>query len=102
MKVSKEDIIKTKISNLESPKSGRPVANQFEVLGIDKYGNSFRIFQSYNSVIVYISGGNVYLDKHYWNYSNTTTKYRNIFLGETTQETKRKIKSGEYTLTDLN
>ena len=42
------------------------------------------------------------LDQKYWNYSNTTGKYRNIFLGETITETKKKIKSGEYILTDLN
>jgi hypothetical protein len=42
------------------------------------------------------------LDQKYWNYSNTTGKYRNIFLGETIKDTKAKIKSGEYILTDLN
>ncbi len=44
----------------------------------------------------------IYLDQKYWNYSNTTGKYRNIFLGETIKDTKAKIKSGEYILTDLN
>ena len=44
----------------------------------------------------------VELDRKYWNYSNTTGKYRNIFLNETITETKKKIKSGEYKLTDLN
>ena len=42
------------------------------------------------------------LDQKYWNYSNTTGKYRNIFLNETIKDTKAKIKSGEYILTDLN
>jgi hypothetical protein len=44
----------------------------------------------------------IYLDQKYWNYSNTTGKYRNIFLGETIKDTRAKIKSGEYILTDLN
>ena len=34
--------------------------------------------------------GKIELDQKYWNYSNTTGKYRNIFLGETITETKRK------------
>ena len=68
-------------------------------------------FQSYESIIVkktYCLGNDmdlrdkVELDKTYWNYSKTTSKYRNKFLGETTKETQTKIDSGEYTLTDLN
>lgn len=31
-----------------------------------------------------------------WNYSQTTTYYRNQFLGENTAETRKKIESGEY------
>ena len=46
--------------------------------------------------------GKTFLDKTYWNYSVTTGKYRNQFLGETKKETEAKIKSGEYILTDLN
>jgi len=60
------------------------------------------ILQSYNSIIVFVSEGKVYLDAERWDYSNTTGKYRNRFLGETKKDTERKIKSGEYTLTNLN
>ena len=60
------------------------------------------IFQSYNSIIVFVSEGKVYLDASRWDYSNTTGKYRNRFLRETRKETERKIKSGEYILTNLN
>ena len=90
-----------KVENIESNK-GNKIANQFIIT--DDNGNQF--FQSYNSMIVkkynsyYLKP--VELDKKYWNYSNTTGKYRNIFLGETITETKKKIKSGEYILTDLN
>ena len=42
------------------------------------------------------------LDDYYWNYSRTTSKYRNMFLNETTEETKRKIKDGTYKLANLN
>ena len=36
--------------------------------------------------------GNTYLDHYYWNYSTTTGKYRNRFLGEDRKETEAKIK----------
>ena len=60
------------------------------------------MFQSYNSNIAFKTNGSVLLDERYWDYSVTTSKHRNIFLGETTKETKAKIKSGEYKLTNLN
>jgi hypothetical protein len=42
------------------------------------------------------------LDRSKWDYSQTTGKYRNQFLGETKKETEAKIASGEYELIDLN
>ena len=97
-----------KVENITS-NSGNKIANQFVITDDD--GNKF--FQSYNSVIAKIGlsktwlkdqdfNPKIYLDQKYWNYSNTTSKYRNIFLGETIKDTKAKIKSGEYILTDLN
>ena len=87
-----------KVENITSSK-GNKIANQF--IFTDEIGNKY--FQSYSSVIVKINPlDQIYLDQKYWNYSNTTGKYRNIFLGETITETKKKIKSGEYILTDLN
>lgn len=75
------------------------VKNQFII--IDDEGN--RIFQSYTSKIVRISpAGKVELDKGLWDYSKTTGKYRNLFLGEDKKTTEKKIASGEYTLTSLN
>ena len=87
-----------KVENITSSR-GNKVANQF--IFTDEIGNKY--FQSYSSVIVKKDPlDQIYLDQKYWNYSNTTGKYRNIFLGETIKETKAKIKSGEYKLTDLN
>ncbi|QPZ53628.1 hypothetical protein HTVC203P_gp04 [Pelagibacter phage HTVC203P] len=90
-----------KVENITS-NNGNKIANQFVIT--DDKQNEY--FQSYNSMIVKkdYEGDQVkiYLDQKYWNYSNTTGKYRNIFLGETITETKKKIKSGEYILTDLN
>lgn len=55
-------------------------------------------------MIVFIpnNGGKIQLDSQYWDYSKTTGKYRNLFLGEDKKATERKIASGEYELTNLN
>jgi hypothetical protein len=86
-----------KTQNMTST-NGNKVANQFIIN--DDNGNTF--FQSYKSIIVKLNGDDVELDQKYWNYSNTTGKYRNIFLNETIKDTREKIKSGEYKLVDLN
>ena len=97
-----------KVKNITS-NNGNKIANQFIVTDKHEMGNKIEYFQSYNSMIakkIYDNIGayvvETFLDKKYWNYSNTTGKYRNIFLGETIKDTKEKIKSGEYILTDLN
>ena len=90
-----------KTENMTST-SGNKVANQFIIT--DDKTNEY--FQSYRSMIVKkdYEGETVqvFLDQKYWNYSNTTGKYRNIFLNENITETRKKIKSGEYKLVDLN
>jgi hypothetical protein len=64
------------------------------------------VFQSYDSVIAVrlhrVYDTKIVLDVNKWDYSVTTGKYRNIFLGEKKADTERKIKTGEYTLADLN
>lgn len=87
---------KVKVCNMTGS-SGREVVNQFEITTPDA-----RYFQSYRTIIACWYKGKVYLDANSWDYSTTTGKYRNIFLGETKRETERKIKSGEYILTNLN
>ena len=52
-------------------------------------------FFSYGTLIASKSKGVVHLTNK-WDYSNTTSKYRNKFLGETTKETRAKLESGEY------
>lgn len=90
-----------KVANMRSSR-GNKIANQFEIS--DDFNNVY--FQSYNSIIAkrtYVDGAKkVYLDVNRWDYSRTTGKYRNIFLNETKKETEKKIKKGEYILTDLN
>tara|TARA_R110002153_G_scaffold223087_1_gene375525 strand:+ start:564 stop:824 length:261 start_codon:yes stop_codon:yes gene_type:complete len=84
------------VTNMTSNK-GNKIANQFIISD-----GSIDYFQSYNSMIVKKVEGKVYLDERYWNYSVTTSKYRNIFLNENTKETQQKINEGIYTLTNLN
>jgi len=87
-----------KLTNMLSNKGNR-IANQFVIT--DDAGNMY--LQSYNSVIAKQgTNGQTWLDRNTWNYSKTTAKYRNMFLGETLKETKAKIKSGVYILADLN
>jgi hypothetical protein len=89
--------MKMKVSNLESSR-GNTVPNQFEIRTDDGV-----FFQSYESMICFVPrNGKVLLDEYYWNYSKTTSKYRSVFLGEPTNETKKKIDDGTYLLTNLN
>ena len=79
--------------------SGNSVANKFTI-----HTPRAILFQSYNSIIAKIDRrtNKITLDKYYWDYSRTTGKYRNQFLGEGIAETRKKIKSGEYKLKNLN
>ncbi len=98
-----------KVENMVSAR-GNTIPNQFIICGVEGF-NPVECFQSYKSIIVKkVFNGlapigtidQIYLDKNKWNYSITTGKYRNQFLGETIKETHAKIKSGEYKLADLN
>lgn len=95
-----------KIYNMQSAR-GNKVPNQFEIDGFvfDHKGEKLKgiMFMSYQSHIAFKPyGGKIMLDKERWNYSVTTGRYRNQFLGETKKETEKKIKSGDYLLVDLN
>lgn len=98
-----------KVSQFKNDK-GVAVKNQFliEEEGRGALGNFIKriTFQSYDSIIaiktIWENETSIELDEHYWDYSQTTGKYRNQFLGEDKKETEKKIKSGQYTLTDLN
>ncbi len=48
------------------------------------------------------NGGKIELDINYWDYSKTTGKYRNKFLGEDKTITQKKINNGIYKLKNLN
>tara|TARA_B100001093_G_C26247460_1_gene767107 strand:+ start:326 stop:589 length:264 start_codon:yes stop_codon:yes gene_type:complete len=85
-----------KVKNMTSTR-GNKIANQFLITD-----NGEEYFQSYKSMIAKKSEGKIYLDEYYWDYSVTTGKYRNQFLGEGIADTRKKIEQGVYILTDLN
>lgn len=92
---------------MESPE-GNPIPNQF-LIRVKSSGSKSQVafdriyFQSYDSIIAYRDWeGNVVLDKKYWDYSNTTDKYRGIFLGEDKKTSQENIEKGIYKLEDLN
>jgi hypothetical protein len=89
--------MKVKVENMTSGR-GNTIPNQFIIKTHEGH-----YFQSYASVIAFIPNvGKTVLDESYWDYSRTTGKYRNMFLGEGKDETQRKIDSGEYILGNLN
>ena len=76
------------VCNLCSPRSYRPVANQYEL----KHENG-RAFQSYDSLIAVRMDGVLYLtDDH--DYSNTTSKYATEWTGRNTKERRKGLQDG--------
>lgn len=89
--------METKVENMTSS-NGNDIPNQF-IIRTDKG----TYFQSYQSIIAFKANDrSIILDRDKWDYSKTTGKYRNQFLGETKKETEAKIKDGTYKLDDLN
>ena len=85
-----------KITNFKNA-TGKAIPNQYMIEDKGKL-----TFQSYDKIIAIKNLNGVQIDINYWKYSATTSKYRSIFLEETTKETQKKIDSKEYRLTDLN
>lgn len=87
-----------KVEQMTSPRTGNPVANQFEIRtpkGV--------FFQSYKSIIALVdNNNNIILDEYYHDYSRTTSKYLTQFLNLNTQERRQKIKNKEIKLKNLN
>lgn len=87
-----------RVRNMESPRSGNPIANQFLVKTDDG-----EYFQSYDTVIgLKRNDGVIVLDTNSWNYSATTARYRREWLCEGINETRSKINAGQYIMADLN
>ena len=91
-------IKKIKTYSMSSPRTGNPVANQFEI-----YTPEGKYFQSYISIIAFVDKfGQIMLDEYYHNYSRTTSKYLTQFLDMNTKERTNAIKNKEIILTNLN
>jgi hypothetical protein len=80
------------VFNLQSPRSGQPVANQFLILLPD----GTKVFRSYQTDIVKVlpNGDTFISDK--WDCSRTTKKYTCQFLDTTGGQIVKKLASGEY------
>ena len=93
----KIDINNVKIKSMISSR-GNEVPNQFKI-----ETNEGVFFQSYESIVAVIRlNGEIELDKKYWDWSVTTSKYRNSFLDMKTKDIKKAISTGEIVLKDLN
>jgi len=87
------------VKNMTSKNGEGKAPNQFEI----ELDDGSTVFQSYETIIAKRDdGGKITLDEGSWDYSVTTGRFRNQFLGENKAATERKIKSGEYKLANLN
>ena len=87
-----------KVENMRSPRSNKEVPNQYVIT----LQNGIKVFQSYETIICIKADGETYLDYDSWNYSNTTSRYRKLFLNEDTKTTQDKINRGVYGCVRLN
>ena len=88
-----------KIENLTSSR-GKKIVNQFIITNEEG-----QFFQSYESIIAFKPNDPmqpIKLDCKYWNYSSTTSKYRNLFLNCETKDIKQMTKNGDLIFTNLN
>lgn len=58
--------------------------------------------QSYGSIVAFKGPGIILLDRRFWNYSQTTGRYRRLFLGEGKAETTKKLLTKKYRFANLN
>jgi len=90
-----------RVYNLNSLRTGNPVANQYEIITKNNY-----VFQSYNSIIAKRNRetNKITLDSYYWDYSRTTLKYLKQFLNTnmSKKEIQDAIESGEIKTANLN
>lgn len=89
-----------KVENIESPRSGRPVANQFKVV-MDTAVGRVVLFQSYATPIAMTVGHNVHNTMYYIatseRYSVTTSKYQKVFYKEYGESIVRQYSVSNFT-----
>lgn len=79
-----------KVQNLSSPRSGRPVANQYDLVFENGIG-----FQSYGTLIAFRMNGYLYLTV-YHDYSKTTSKYCTEWTGLSTKERRAGLECAKF------
>lgn len=60
--------------------------------------NCGNVLKSYDKIIVIKKGGKTYLNADYYDYSTTTSKHRNLFLGVDSKRFYKNLKEGYYIL----
>tara|TARA_R110002012_G_scaffold196301_1_gene364725 strand:+ start:812 stop:1111 length:300 start_codon:yes stop_codon:yes gene_type:complete len=94
--------IKSKSHGFRNPHTNKIVNNHHVInLWNDKKEILTR-FYSYGTCIIQVINSKVKLDIHYYNYSRTTSKYRNMYLQLDSKQIAEKIASGEIELANLN
>lgn len=79
-----------KVQNLQSPRSGRDVPNQYDLI----HENGIA-FQSYGTLIAVRMNGYLYLTD-YHDYSKTTSKYATEWTSFSTKERRAGLESGKF------
>lgn len=77
-----------RVTNLSSPRSYRPVANQYDLVCENGIA-----FQSYGTLIAVRLNGFLYLTD-YHDYSKTTSKYCTEWTGKNTAERRKGLQDG--------
>jgi len=88
-----------KIENLTSSR-GKKIVNQFIITNEEG-----QFFQSYESIIAFKPNDPmepILLDCEYWNFSRTTSKYRDQFLKCKSKDIKKMTKDGDIIFVNLN
>ena len=93
------------VENMKSAKTGKAIPNQFLIMD-----RGCIWFQSYKSIVGIITTDNILLlDKHKWDYSVTTAKYRNAFVATyfnskyaSRDGIKAGVEDGKIIMTELN
>ena len=89
--------MKLSVRNMRSPRSGRPVPNQFVIAVGD-----WEFLQSYQALVARKGPEGLVLGPN-WDYSRTTVRYVTQFTGRSTaKELRREIKAGELPVEDLD
>ena len=71
--------------------------NFLQVKNKNMYVSSCGCFlKSYNKIIIAKKGGEIYINADYHDYSVTTARHRNLYLGVDSKEFKKNVKKGKY------